>query len=525
MDQARRALKYCLDNLGQSDRFALINFATTVNKYRDSLCEVSSDRVADAKKWVEALEATGGTAIDDALAAALGFRSGDAGRALTIVFFTDGQPTIGETNFEKILHNVASKNAAGTRIFTFGVGDDVNATFLDQLADRTRAVSTYVRPAEDIEAKVSGLYTKISNPVLTDLKLSAEGVSLREVYPPVLPDLYQGSQLVVLGRYTGHGQVAINLTGRVAVAGETGIETRVLSYQVSFPERTGGERSFVEPLWARRKVGYMLDQIRSNGEKKELVDEVVILAKRYGIATPYTSYLVVPEGPMPLGRGVRGPQPREFLSPMKGVVGYGGVPLSAAAASARSVAEFAKAVNEKPGDLAGNRNAYSEHSLRLTPDEARMDKDGKAGAALEESRSKKAAYDSARLALAQRQQDAVQAGKLGVDLSVQTQNLRNQARLEQTASRNILGRNVVEIGGIWIDEGFNAKTPIQTVKAQGDAYFRILERQPTVKELFVLGNQFVWVTPAGVALIVDPADGAEKLSDDAIDRLFVAKSR
>src|SRR5262245_53454561 len=100
-------------------------------------------------------------------------RSPDPSRSFTVVFFTDGQPTIGETDPEKILKSVCAKNTANTRIFTFGVGDDVNAVLLDRLADETRSVSTYVRPAEDIEVKVSSLYGKISHPVLTDLKLTA----------------------------------------------------------------------------------------------------------------------------------------------------------------------------------------------------------------------------------------------------------------------------------------------------------------------------------------------------------------
>src|SRR5207244_6037926 len=141
---------------------------------------------------------------------ALEMRGTDEGRTLTIVFFTDGQPTVGETRPDAILKNVAKKNTASTRIFTFGVGDDVNATMLDQLAEQTRAVSTYVRPAEDIEIKVSGLVSKISHPVLANLKLSAgKDVSLVEIYPPQLPDLFHGGQLTVLGRYSGKGPAAI----------------------------------------------------------------------------------------------------------------------------------------------------------------------------------------------------------------------------------------------------------------------------------------------------------------------------
>src|SRR5215469_4011396 len=295
MEQARKALKYCLDNLGSQDRFGLINFATTVNRYEDKLLPANEEQIAKAKKWVEELEATGGTAINDALASALELRNQDEGRTFTVVFFTDGQPTIGETDVNKILKNTMSKNTANTRIFTFGVGDDVNATMLDQLAERTRALSTYVRPAEDIENKVSGLYSKISNPVLTNLKLTATNdIKFSEVYPPELPDLFHGGQLVVLGRYSGKGPAAIKLSGQV------GMESKEFVYELTFPDKTNDERGFVEHLWARRKVGYLLDQIRANGEKKELVQEVVTLAKKYGITTPYTSYLVVPDGPMPV---------------------------------------------------------------------------------------------------------------------------------------------------------------------------------------------------------------------------------
>src|SRR5947208_3378340 len=265
MEQARKALRYCLANLNPQDRFGLIHFATTVNKYRESLTDATSEQLEQGRKWVDQLEATGGTAINDALLAALDFRSSDMGRTFTIVFFTDGCPTIGETNTDRILKNVTGKNTANTRIFTFGVGeaDGLNATFLDQLAEQTRAISSFVRPAEDIEVKVSGLVSKISHPVLANLKLEAgNDIRLVEMYPPQLPDLFHGGQLVVMGRYTGKGPVALKLTGT------GGPESKEYVYETTFPDKTNEEKSFVEHVWGRRKVGYLLDQIRINGQKK-----------------------------------------------------------------------------------------------------------------------------------------------------------------------------------------------------------------------------------------------------------------
>jgi Ca-activated chloride channel family protein len=521
MEQARKALKYVLDNLNPKDRFGLLNFATVVNRYEDKLLEANAEQVARAKKWVDDLEATGGTAINDALGSALELRTKDEGRSFTIVFFTDGQPTIGETDPEKILKAAAARNTADTRIFTFGVGDDVNATMLDRLSEQTRALSTYVRPAEDIEAKVSGLYGKISNPVLTNLKLTATNdIRFSEMYPGPLPDLFHGSQLVVFGRYSGKGPAAIKLTGQV------GKETKEFVYELTFPEKTGDEREFVEHLWARRKVGYLLDQIRANGEKKELVDEVVVLAKKYGITTPYTSYLIVPDGPMPVAALHRA----RFPAPgggMMGMAGGGGLPPGLVPAPGGSTApvpvlEFARKQQTKPGELATNREKYADRELEKAAAEGKGDEKGPY-TMLKDAKAKKETYDRAREELRRGAKDGVQAGKLGVDLSVQMQNLRNQVRLDQTALRNVQGRNCLELGGVWIDEGFDPKMPTLVVKAQSDAYFRLLERHPKVKDVFRLGNHVVWVAPNGTALVIDTSDGKEKLSDEEIDKLFVAK--
>lgn len=511
MEQARKAMRYCLDNLSSKDRFALINFATTVNKYRDGLTEASPEQLEQARKWVNNLEPTGGTAIDDALKAAQEMRSSDDGRTFTIVFFTDGQPTIGETNPAKILKNAETRNHANSRIFTFGVGDDVNATMLDQLAEKTRALSTYVRPAEDIEVKVSSLYSKISNPVLANLKLSATNVSFAEVYPPQLPDLFHGGQLVVLGRVDGKGHGAVTLTGTV------GKEKKEFVYEVSFPEKTGDDKVFVEHLWARRKVGYLLDQIRANGEKKELVDETVALAKKYGIATPYTSYLVVPDGPLPVVRG------RPVPAGAGGGAGFAApdalkAPGAPAATAPMPVTKLLRELDDKDG-LAKRRDKIEDERNRSEATKG----DGKAKESAQQAAEKKAAYEQAAGAFRKNEHDRVQTGKLGVDLSVQTNNLRNQSRLDQSAQRNVAGRNCIEIGGVWIDDAFDAKMPTVTVKAQSDAYFKLLEKHPQLKELFRLGNYLVWVTPSGTALIIDTSEGKDSLGDEEIAKLFVAK--
>jgi Ca-activated chloride channel family protein len=514
MDQAKKALRYCLEHLGKNDRFACINFATTVNQYRDALVDANTEQLEQARKWVDGLEATGGTAIDDALSAALKLRSSDDSRSFTVVFFTDGQPTIGETSPDKILNNFKTRNTTSTRVFTFGVGDDVNASMLDALADQTRAVSTYVRPAEDIEVKASALYDKISHPVLANLKLAVEGDAIRlsEIYPPQLPDLFHGGQLVVLGRYTGKGHAAIKLTGSV------GKEAKEFVYEVNFPDKTNGDRDFVEQLWARRKVGYLLDQIRANGEKKELVEETVALAKKYGIATPYTSYLVVPDGPVPVvgrpGGTVIGNGPA-----------WGRVPEALAPATATAAPETVTHFLRKQGEKGESKPADTRYKLeaeRAAKTPAAAPKDDADKKRLVELKEQLKTLDEARAAINRRDVNAYQAGWVGVNLSVQSNNLKNQAQMTQSAVRNVASRNCLEVGGIWIDEGYNAKTKTLVVKAQSNAYFRMLEKHPELKAVYKLGNHLVWIAPSGTALVIDTNDGKEELSDKDIDGLFAA---
>jgi Ca-activated chloride channel family protein len=517
MEQARKALKFCLDNLADGDRFAVMNFATTVNKFAEGLTEVSPGQVGRAKRWVDALQANGGTAIDAALSAALEVRSADQGRSFTVVFFTDGQPTVGEANPENILKNVAAKNTSNTRLFTFGVGDDVNAALLDRLADQTRAVSTYVRPEEDIEVKVSGLYAKISHPVLTDLKLTAaEGLTLSEVYPNRLPDLFHGGQLVVLGRYRGEGHRALTLSGKVGAA------EREFVYEANFPGKTGAGKAFVADLWARRKVGYLLEQIRSHGEQKELVDEVVRLAKKHGITTPYTSYLVVPDSAVPTNTTASAP------ARVPGVQTWYGLeaPVSGAGAGQGRI-NYAPVYTAPSMNWAAPASAppppasFANHGYAIAPSAAPAMADGvPAGAPLNATTTTDA---EVRAALQSGRPADVQTGALGVTFAQQLDALRTQSQVSQTAARQVAGRTCRQAGGAWIDEGFDPKMPVVAVKALGKAYFRILELRPEMKDVFQLGGRVVWVTPSGAALVIDPTNGKEELSDAEIGKLFAAK--
>ncbi len=283
IEQAKAALSFCLNSLNPGDRFGLIDFDDQVKPFKTGLVRASRENVKEALSFVEHTEAEGGTNINEALLTGLRQTQGAEGPSF-IIFLTDGLPTVGETDINNILKNVKDANRSSTRLFVFGVGYDVNTRLLDRLAQDNYATSDYVRPSENIEVKVSAFYKKVSYPVLTDLRLSFNRVETYELYPQELPDIFKGTQLLVLGKYKGDGPTRVTLTGSAQ-----GSDQRFV-YEVNFtPDE---HNDFISRLWATRRIGYLIDQLRLHGQNQELVDEVVRLSKKYGIITEYTSFLV-----------------------------------------------------------------------------------------------------------------------------------------------------------------------------------------------------------------------------------------
>src|SRR5262249_28724095 len=190
---------------------------------------------------------------------------------------------------------------------------------------------------------------------------------------------------------------------------------------------------------------------------------------------------------------------------------------------ATPVLEFIKGAQSKAGDGYTGRMGQAQKGFEQLP--AGLSKDDVYLRNAQEARDRWANYNYANAALRQGQKAVVQEGKLGVELSCDNGNLRCQERLTNTATRWIGTRNCVEIGGVWIDEKYEAKMPTVTVKAMSDAYFAILERHPEVRDVFRISNHMVWVTPSGTALVLDAENGVETMTDAAIDRLFTAAAK
>jgi Ca-activated chloride channel family protein len=293
IEQAKGALRFVLNNLREGDLFNIVAYDSDIQLFRPELQKFDAETRQAALGFVEGLYAGGSTNIEGALATALG-QLQDSSRPTYVLFLTDGLPTAGEQNETKLAAAAQAANKVRARIFAFGVGYDVNSRLLDKLVRGNFGQSEYVRPNENIEANVSRLYARIESPVLTDVALTFEfdgakpedGPQVTRIYPAGSFDLFEGEQMVVVGRYKRSGAVKIRGTGRIA-----GAEQKFEFAAELAPQSPDANYGFVEKLWAVRRVGEILDQLDLQGKNEELIKELVALSTRHGILTPYTSFL------------------------------------------------------------------------------------------------------------------------------------------------------------------------------------------------------------------------------------------
>jgi Ca-activated chloride channel family protein len=304
LEQAKAAALQVLAGLADGEGIQLLDYGNDVGRAFARPVAKSAATLAAARRYIESLRAHGGTNIHDALLEAL--RAEAMPEALPLVLFlTDGLPTVGPTSERELHAMVAAANRHQRRIFSFGVGHDVNVPLLDRLAEATRAVASYVLPEEDVDLQVARTFARLGRPVLAEPTLAAAadaeaGERLREVLPRQLPDLFAGDQLVVLGQYRGEAPLQFTLRGR-APQGE-------VCYQFALPVATASTaHAFVPRLWASRQIAYLVDELRQQAGDlggapghggslphpglRELRDEILRLSTRFGVLTEYTAFL------------------------------------------------------------------------------------------------------------------------------------------------------------------------------------------------------------------------------------------
>ncbi len=452
--QAQGALKYGIGTLRKGDRFNVIGFGSSIHPFRERLIDVNLETKAAATKWVDALQARGGTNIEDALKTALSMRTSDE-RLFMVVFLTDGRPTVGTRNADQLVKLVKGANATNTRVFTFGVGYDLDVNLLDRIAEATKGTRDYVMPEEDIEIATGRFFNKVDSPVLTDVSLEF-GKGVTDVYPKQVSDLFAGGQVVVFGRYREAGDRLFRVKGKV--------RGKVVTFDYETTLKRGEGAEYLPRLWAHRKIAFLLDEIRLHGHAKELVDEIIALATKHAIVTPYTAGLVVEESELG-GRTVR-----QTIEEMRRQADRDGGPRRRARGALPSLG----GIQDGLARVAGKSRAGGGAPSPATP-----------GAPATEADKREGAKDSERL---KKMKAGSAAGDDGVDAEEDP-----SVAVVKSIFKSVSGKAFVkDPQGRWLDKKWDRKQPTTKVEAYSDAYFALLAKDKKVAKFLALGERVVF---------------------------------
>jgi Ca-activated chloride channel family protein len=293
MEQTKRAFDFFVKRLNENDRFGIVAFSSQVKTWVPELLPVNDENRKVAGSFIEMLYASGGTNIHGSLQAALKLFDNSEGRTRTLVFLTDGEASTGITDTNTIVRDFNAANTAQVRTFTLGVGSSVNTVLLNKIAVENRGEALYLKEhSQNIDTELMAFYESISTPLLVDLALDWGEAEVSEVFPKTLPNIYQGTQLVITGRYKKGAAANITLNGS--------LNTVKHSFPVTatFAEESN-DNLFVSRFWAKAKADDLMLQMQTYGQKPELKDEVIALSKKYQFATPFTSFVAVSTTPVP----------------------------------------------------------------------------------------------------------------------------------------------------------------------------------------------------------------------------------
>lgn len=335
IEQVKEAALQIISGLKKGEKFNIIIYSNTVDSFSKRAVKKNKKNLAAAIRYIEGITAMGGTNIHDALKKAMD-QEPTEGMLPIVLFLTDGLPTVGQTSEIAIGNVVIKNNPHKRRVFTFGVGVDVNAPLLEKIADVSRAKAEFILPKEDVEVKVGKVFKRLAGPILADAELEildkdgqpAVGRT-RDIMPRQLGDLFEGDQLVLLGQYVGKEPVTFRISGNYL--------NKKRTFQFSFDfEKATKRNGFVPRLWASRKIAELIDTVRQMGadgsvsandpKVKELTDEIVRLSTEFGILTEYTAFLAMEGTDLASPSSVRR-QTGELLESraMRSRGGYGGV--------------------------------------------------------------------------------------------------------------------------------------------------------------------------------------------------------
>jgi Ca-activated chloride channel family protein len=278
---SKKSVESFVEALDKNDRFDVMTFNIKPNVHFGSLQNATAENITGAVNFMSSQKAKGGTVLDPAMAVAYKYAAPD--RTLNVVILSDGMT---EQRERRILLDRIKSRPRNARVFCIGVGNDVNRQLLQQIAEDSGGIASFVSRGSNFTRLAEAFRRKLMHPVASDIDITFSGIKVYDIEPKILPNLYYGAPVRIYGRYKGNGKAKVKMIGDIK-----GV-TLAKSKSFNFPAKNN-DNPEIERMWAWKRIDGLLKMADRSGNRNAVADQVVALGEMYSIVTEYTSFLVL----------------------------------------------------------------------------------------------------------------------------------------------------------------------------------------------------------------------------------------
>ncbi len=305
IQQMRKAVITCLEALSEGDYFGLVAFDSDFYVFRDTMSSVADRQLGS--QWVMALQAGSGTGMAAGLSqgAALGVTSTLREKGVDLLLITDGLPNVGSSTVEDILSDVgraAEDVGSRLRIFSVGIGYDLDQRLLNGLTQRTGGESTFALKDTEITGQILDLFGRVRGGGVANVTVSIQGLGVTEKATLHWSRLFPDLPLQLGAKGNGISEVTVKLSG---TAGLNSIELNTSPTPLTLASGNSKMARMAAPLAAKAWADALERQIDQEGESSAQVNQAVQLARTYGIVTRYSSLLALESEEMYAQYGIK----------------------------------------------------------------------------------------------------------------------------------------------------------------------------------------------------------------------------
>ncbi|MFT5207276.1 MAG: hypothetical protein ACI9CF_001025 [Candidatus Omnitrophota bacterium] len=278
LDRFTKGIRYALKNLNPQDKFNIYTFKDRITPLSMQSVLATDKNIDKAVRFLNQLESSEQTDIFEAFLESI--QDGSTMNPSYILFLSDGKPTQGVVSSANLIGKISKINQRKRSIFAFSGGRDVNRYMLDFLAYQNRGWSEYAAKNIEIDKRISELYDKIKNPLLTNIHYQFGGIETNEVFPKHLPDFYLNTEFVVYGQFKDQKQFSMRFKG------DSIDSSKEFIFSKNFDEAIPGGAD-IATYWAFNKYYHLISRITLEGKKPKLVKEIKALSRKFNIRSPY----------------------------------------------------------------------------------------------------------------------------------------------------------------------------------------------------------------------------------------------